>query len=218
MRGANAFWNSFYSGFLDLLYPPKCALCGELGPKSICESCFATFSRAPAGEHRTIHGVTATCALYPYSERMAQAVTRLKYERATALAAPMAELMRKGAEEFDLLVADIIVPVPIHWTRRFLRGFNQSELLCEAMPKESVRPDALRRIRATRPQVGLDRAARLRNLSGAFRASPSVAGKTVLLVDDVLTTGHTAEECTKVLLRAGATDVRALFFAGDRAM
>jgi ComF family protein len=216
MREVSAFWSSFYNGLLDLVYPRKCALCGELGPKAICETCFATFSRAVSLERRPIHGVSATFALFPYSERMAQAVTRLKYERATALAGPMAQFMRAGAEEFDLLVADLIVPVPIHWTRRFLRGFNQSELLCEAMPSKAVCPRALRRIRATRPQVGLDRAARLKNLNGAFRADPCVAGKTVLLVDDVLTTGHTAEECSRVLLEAHATDVKALFFAGDR--
>lgn len=216
MPAVNAFWNSFYKGLLDLVYPPKCALCGELGPESICETCFATFARATSAEPRPIPGVSATCALYPYSERMAQAVTRLKYERATSLAAPMAQLMRAGAEEFDLLAADLVVPVPIHWTRRFLRGFNQSELLCEAMPSAAVCVRALCRIRPTRPQVGLDRSERLKNLSGAFRADPCVKGKDVLLVDDVLTTGHTAEECARALHEAGARDVKALFFAGDR--
>ena len=161
-------------------------------------------------------GLSATYALYAYSDRAAQAVTRLKYERATSLAGPMAKLMRAGAEELDLLSLGLIVPVPIHWTRRFRRGFNQSELLCEAMPAASVCPSALRRIRATRPQVGLARAERLRNLNGAFRADPSVSGKSVLLVDDVLTTGHTAEECARALREAGASDVKALFFAGDR--
>jgi ComF family protein len=228
MPAVNACLNSFFRSLLDLLYPPKCGLCGELGAEAICPACRAGLLPRPASAARAVAGVSVSRALYPYAEGSGKAVKRLKYERVTSLAEPMAQLMREGAEEHELLDVDLIVPVPIHWTRRCRRGFNQAELLCEAFgPRGSQRasgdkalplvcPRALRRVRATRSQVGLDRERRLRNLSGAFRAAACVAGKRILLVDDVLTTGHTAEECAKTLRQAGATDVKALFFAGDR--
>ncbi len=212
---------------MDLLYPPKCALCGELGTEAICAACGAELDAASQKAGRLPDGLSGAAALYPYSSPAGRAVRRLKFDRVTSLGAPMSARMRDGAIERGLSVVDLIVPVPIHWTRRCRRGFNQSELLVEAFGR-SVPPSAvgsrpapvvclraLRRIRATRPQVGLDREQRIRNLSGAFRADSCVSGKRVLLVDDVLTTGHTAEECARALREAGAADVVGLFFAGD---
>jgi competence protein ComFC len=230
MPAANTSLSSFCRGLLDLLYPPKCALCGELGTEAVCPECRAGFAPQHPNETRQVAGLSAVRALFAYADVSGRAVKRLKYERVTSLAAPMGQLMLEGAEEHELLGVDLIVPVPIHWTRRCRRGFNQSELLCEAFGRPALvadlpnRPNgtpavcygALRRIRATRPQVGLDRERRLRNLSGAFRAHPCVSGMRVLLIDDVLTTGHTAQECAKTLREAGAAEVKALFFAGDR--
>jgi len=151
--------------------------------------------------------------LYPYRDRVGQAVRRLKFSRATALGPILAEMMREGAVRVGLVDYDLIVPIPIHWSRRCLRGFNQSELLSETF--ERVDSKALRRIRRTKPQTRLSREERMHNLDGAFRASPSVAGKRVLLIDDVLTSGQTARECAKALGEAGAIEVAALALAGE---
>lgn len=151
--------------------------------------------------------------MYVYSGRAAQAVKRLKYERRTSLARPMAGELARVRTELAL-EGEIVIPVPIHWTRRCHRGFNQAEMLCEAMPAEHCRTDLLRRVRATRPQAALTLEERLVNLKGAFAARP-VAAVSVLLVDDVLTTGHTAEECGRALLAAGARSVGVLAFAGE---
>lgn len=151
-------------------------------------------------------------AAFRYDGRAAQAVRRLKYDRATALAAPMASLLAEAAGRLRLDEVDAVVPVPIHFLRRCSRGFNQSELLCERFEPALVRTDLLRRVRFTRPQVGLTREQRSRNLRDAFRASRKVEGLSVLLVDDVLTGGFTMLECARTLTDAGAACVQGLVF------
>lgn len=201
---------------LDVVYPAKCGLCDLLGEEPICSICLASFERF----EQPIHEAYGTSTLdrwadvFRYEDRAGQAVRDLKYSRSTWIAGPMAQMLAEAAQELGLLEVDLIIPVPIHWTRFCTRGFNQAELLCEQLPREMVRRGLLFRTRATRPQVGLDPEIRTQNLRGAFMALPEVKGRRVLLVDDVLTTGHTARECASALKRAGAAEVWALAFAG----
>ena len=122
--------------------------------------------------------------------------------------------------------AECLVPVPLHRGRLWRRRFNQSALLARAIAASAGRPcvaTALVRVRATRSQVGLSRAARAENLSGAFRVTAAeqhrIRGRRVLLVDDVMTTGATGNAAARALLRGGATSVDLLTFAlvGDPA-
>lgn len=159
-------------------------------------------------------GLEFKSILFDYSGRAAQAVQHLKYARGTSVADWMAKRLAAFADENTLLGCDVIVPVPIHWSRRCYRGFNQAELLTSALPRDLVRTDLLKRTRATRPQVDLSLEERLANLEGAFQASPGVAKLRVLLVDDVCTTGQTAKECARALREAGAQSVGVLAFAG----
>lgn len=205
---------SFFRHLLDLVYPPKCALCGEIGEPAICPHCFAEMALVERSRTE-LTGLASAYFLFNYEGRASQAVKRLKYDGVTSLGAPMAKLMLASAEKLNLLSADFVVPVPIHWTRQFQRGFNQAQLLTEAMPADIVNSQILRRIKATRPQVGLSGEERSRNIQNAFEASPQVLGKRILLIDDVLTTGHTAKECARMLLAAGAVEVKGLFFAGE---
>lgn len=123
-------------------------------------------------------------------------------------------MSRLLAERTGALLGDLLVPVPIHWTRLNARGFNQSERLAEALRGAVHAPGVLERVRATRPQVGLDRAERLENLRGAFRATSDVKGRRVIVVDDVMTSGGTANECARALKEAGAKSVALVAFAG----
>lgn len=201
---------------LDWVYPPKCALCGRMGPRGLCDDCREEFIPL----ERTVQRLgppsplQSQASLFRYDGRARQAVRRLKYERATSIAPPMASMIASGALELGIMDWDVIVPVPIHWRRRCERGFNQSELLAAALPKRQVRSDLLKRTRATRPQVGLSISQRLQNLRGAFQASAQAAGRRVALLDDVLTSGGTATACAHALLAAGAEEVCVFTFAG----
>src|SRR4051794_36598276 len=121
-------------------------------------------------------------------------------------------MTRAGRELFE--GADALVPVPLHWRRLWARRFNQSAALAEAISRESgvkIAHMPLRRVKATAQQVGLSRTERATNVQGAFRVAPSgkadVAGRRLILVDDVLTSGATADACARALLRAGALQV-----------
>ncbi len=146
-------------------------------------------------------------------------VHRLKYEDRHDLARPMARMMA-GAGRDLIAQADCIVPVPLHRWRLWRRRFNQAALLARPLADGAglpFLPHALIRQRATRSQVGLSRAGRAENLSGAFHVPPAeahrLAGLRVLLVDDVRTTGATANAAARALLRGGAASVDLLTFA-----
>lgn len=194
---------------LDWLYPAKCALCGEFDDRPICPVCKSDMPSASDGQSPGPHPVGSHTALYRYTGRAAQAVRRLKYDRVLSHAGEMAQEMFVGLERFDATAYQAIVPVPIHWSRQCARGFNQAEVLSEALRAGGlpVRSDHLARTRRTRQQVGLNPAQRLANLKNAFRADASVNGMTILLIDDVITSGGTARECASTLLTAGALRV-----------
>ncbi len=203
------------SPLLDLLYPPKCALCGTLGAEPVCSICFSDFREQPAAKYSTPEPLDFASALFDYTGPAARVVQKLKYQRVTSLVDWMAEVLYEGAQERGLLQVDAIIPVPIHWSREAVRGFNQAEVLCEAMPSELVRKDALRRVKATRSQVGLSHEERAKNLEGAFEAKAHDLSY-VLLVDDVLTSGGTAVQCAAALKGAGVIEVGILTFAAER--
>jgi ComF family protein len=155
-------------------------------------------------------------AVGPYDGVLKDLVHALKYGARRSLAARLGPLLRDAAGTL-LEDADAAVPVPLHTTRQWTRGFNQADLLARTLGPP-VWP-ILRRSRATRPQAGLSAAARRRNMAGAFRVRRlpawrrQAAGRTLVLVDDVSTTGETLLACAAALREAGAADVRAVVSA-----
>lgn len=227
---------------LNLFFPPRCAACG-VGTEqahTLCAPCFESLHiiSQPACEccgfpFEYDPGAGAQCGaclekLPPYSKGWAvlryddaakSLVTRLKYADKTHLAPFLGHLMAAHGEPV-LAGAELLVPVPLHWRRMFSRRYNQSLLLAREVSRASaipLLPDGMKRVRHTPPQASLSRKERLDNVRGAFavktKGKAAVKGKTVVLVDDVMTTGATIHACCKALKRAGAKEVRVLTLA-----
>ena len=198
---------------LAFLMPPCCAACGypfeyDAGAGALCGSCLASppaFARARAALR--------------YDEASRGLILALKHGDRTDTAPALAGWMAQSGAEL-LREADLIAPVPLHRLRLLARRFNQAALLAQGIARRSgvaCVPDLVERRRRTRSQGGLSAAGRARNVRGAFAVNPTrttlVSGKRVVLVDDVLTTGATAEACAATLLRAGAAAVDVLTLA-----
>lgn len=189
--------------------PPCCATCGDalpaFGPVSDPSEKCARCRLAPPLP-------SAAAALGPYAGALQALVQALKYDSRTSLARPLAERMRAAAARI-LDGADAVVPVPLHRSRERRRGFNQARELARHLGLPTL--DALIRSRATPSQADLPAARRHANVRGAFalRRGVSVRGLTLVIVDDVSTTGATLNACALPLLEAGAAEVRALTVA-----
>jgi ComF family protein len=190
-----------------------CRICGiplqgEAGDDACCDDCA---SHPPAFSHGR------AAVLYQGGGR--KLVLALKHGDRMDLAWPLAQWMARAGEDLTAK-ADLIAPVPLHRWRLLRRRYNQSAELARhvgALAGRPVLPDLLIRQRMTPSQDGLDRAARLQNQSGAFAVNPRfsarIAGKRLLLVDDVLTTGATLSCCAETCLQAGAEQVDVLVLA-----
>jgi len=208
---------------LTLLAPSCCAACDEPIDRhaAFCPACASSLVPLEATEQRAGHGdplgIRPLVAFGAYGGALREALRRFKYGARPDLGRPLGELGRRAARQARLR-ADLVVPVPLHARRLGERGFNQAALLARLVAVEvggQLLPRALRRSRATAPQAGLDRAARRRNVAGAFvaRAPARIRGRSVVLVDDVATTGATLEDCARALREAGAREVSALVVA-----
>lgn len=197
-------------GSLRFLGPPWCANCQlpfdyDRGEGSVCAECMA--------EPPPHDGVRAAVAYGPVARHVA---LRLKYGGKTAHAATMAEAMARLMPEG----AELLVPVPLHRWRIWGRGFNQAALIAAALSRASGVPadvHLLRRVRATPVLRGLGPRGRAKAVAGAFALAPeakgALAGKTIVLVDDVHTSGATARACAGILKRGGALRVILLCWA-----
>jgi len=226
---------------LDLALPPLCPACREpVEGRGLCPACWSklSFITRPYCERLGIPfvydpgpGILSMEAIAdPPAYNRARAAVRFdEISRALVHAfkygdrldlAPMLGRWTGHAGRELLAEADALVPVPLHWRRSWARRFNQSALLATAISAESgvpVTAGALKRVKATAQQVGLSRSERAANVQGAFRVpeagKSAVAGRRLVLVDDVLTSGATVEGCARALLRAGAQNVDVLIFA-----
>ncbi|MFN8830874.1 MAG: ComF family protein [Labrys sp. (in: a-proteobacteria)] len=154
-----------------------------------------------------------------YAGLAVELVHRLKYSDRDDVAPLLGSLMARAGSDL-LSDADALIPIPLHRWRLLRRRFNQSALLCDEIARLTGVPHdpfTLQRVRRSTPQVGLSRAERLRNVQGAFTVPEerrvAIAGRRLVLVDDVVTSGATAEAATRTLLRAGAARVDLLSFA-----
>jgi ComF family protein len=188
---------------LDLISEPYCPLCGipfgaEKMTSHLCGDCLGS-----------VHRFDRARATGFYQGLMREVVHRFKYGGQTFLVNPLARmLIGPGKELTRLHRIDTIVPVPLHYKRLRQRGFNQASLLARrlgSLLKIPVDYSSLKRTRWTDPQIGLSRNQRAANVKGAFslKAREKIRGKGILLLDDVLTTGETVNQCVRVLKKDG---------------
>lgn len=196
---------------ITLIHPPLCLCCGVEfnagGDSHLCGACLAKppyFNRARA--------------IFRYDDASRALVHSFKYGGRTVGRQTFRTLTSHVASMADLSSPELIVPVPLHPRRLKERGFNQALVLAQILfseDKKLIYPDLMTRNRWTEPQVGLSGQDRRQNLSGAFsvRDKGKIVGRRILLIDDVLTTGTTLNECAKVLKSCGAIQVEALTLA-----
>ncbi len=219
-----------------LLAPGRCVLCGLAShrQRDLCDVCETDLPRVidpcPRCALPMAPGVSGSCGpclLRPPRYLSLQAAARyedpadllvqaLKFGGLRAAAKVMAEVMYERLPAASLPPDAWLLPVPLHPWRQWRRGFNQSTLIAEELARLGgwrLITRAVRRRRSTRPQSGLNRAGRRRNLAHAFEARPGRVPGKVIIIDDVVTTGTTLDALTRALLHAGATEVHAWAFA-----
>jgi ComF family protein len=196
---------------ITFLGRPCCACCGlpfefDLGESALCGECAREkprFDRARAALR--------------YDDASRKLILAFKHGDRLHLAPAFGPWLKRAGEEL-IRDADLVIPVPLHWTRLFARRYNQAAVLAQALRAAGgppVAPDALIRTRRTPPQGKGNREARRRNVAAAFAVKPgrNLKGMRLLLIDDVLTTGATVAECARVLKRKGAARVDVLTLA-----
>ena len=225
------------------VFPDECRVCGEalrgVSRIPVCAPClsdpqplmaehFCVACRTPFLNHFPLDesgrcplcrlGLTGFDAVYSYGSyegSLRKLIHLFKYDKIYSLARPLAGFLARVLPREERF--DAIVPMPLHWRRRWERGFNQSELLAGEIAKKWNVPvtRAVRRVKPTPSQAGLTNAKRRANVGGAFAVKRNVRldGARLLLVDDVLTTGATAAACARALKRAGAAHVALLAVA-----
>jgi len=208
---------AFGGALLDLAFPPRCPACGDAPqPASpFCALCEGAIDPVPgepgvSGEPGVAGDVRAGAL---FGGPIADAIHALKYGDRAEAAVPLGRWL---AGRVEVPPGARVVWVPLGRLRRIQRGYDQAMLLAGSFSRASglrLLRGAMRRVRETPPQVGRDRAARARNVEGAFAASKAVSGLDLVLVDDVVTTGATAEAACQALREAGARSITVVALA-----
>jgi len=197
-------------GLVSLSYCPRCG--SSIGPnipvrEDGCPGCPGTLPR-----------FARVCRLGPYTDPLRIVIRELKYRRRDTMRRRLGQMLGKAvsagiADDDDEGGFDLVMPVAMHWRRRIVRGWDHARTLSRAVARELGLPvgNELYRVRNTPPQVHLPRSRRIENVRGAFAVTPrgakALAGAHILLVDDVTTTGATANEAARTLFRAGVARV-----------
>jgi ComF family protein len=240
LRLARGAWSHASRLALDIALPTLCVACREpVNGEGVCAKCWAKLSFIaqpycprlgipfvydPGPELLSMEAIAnppayqRARAAVRYDD-VARTLHALKYQDRTDLAPAMGRWMARAGHEL-LGEADALVPVPLHWRRGWSRRYNQSGALARVIERQTgvkLASEALRRVRPTQQQIGLSRTERASNVQGAFKVAPDrkadIAGRRVILIDDVLTSGATVDACARALLRAKAAQVDVLVFA-----
>jgi ComF family protein len=217
-------------GFLQLIFPPVCLVCQDIIQeinelKIVCTPCLNKIQLVPPNFSREqILSRLNPCyldhleAIFQFDDIVQTIIHQIKYQKADRLAHAFAAFARQAGNQTFFQQEGLVTPVPLFAAREKERGFNQSRLIAAGFYRESkdlIYPQLLGRTRATLTQTELNREERRKNVAKAFTVNDrkSVAGKSIILVDDVVTTGATMNECAQALKNAGAQRVSGLTLA-----
>jgi ComF family protein len=231
------FWRSAHSvrqTLLDLLFPPRCVICGSADVDWYCAPCRSKIDRIlpplcvhcgrPLDRQACSYCRTAPLeidgirAIAFFEGNLRKAIHAFKYKHRPELVRVLGSLVSEYIS-IHPLPADVITAVPLHTVRERSRGYNQSLLLARFLGAQTNLPvweNALTRIRATQPQTQLNAVERIANVQGAFASDTRVAGRRILLIDDVCTTGATMNACSVALKQCGVRSVWGLALARGR--
>jgi len=212
-----------YHYIMSLLFPPKCVLCGRLLKRNetdLCPDCRRDAPQYPNRKEK-LQFLDSFAAVWYYEGSVRKSLLRYKFYNARSFAGPYGRLLAMKLLQIHPEGFEVLTWVPVSRLRRFRRGYDQVELLARAVGKElGMDPvPTLQKVRHNRPQSRIfGEEKRRANVLGAYRVPDreQIAGKRVLLLDDILTTGATAGECARVLLSAGAKEVHCAAVAAAR--
>jgi ComF family protein len=191
----------------------------------ICEECAERAEAGKLDSQDLVQPVESELfrvfSAFPYSGAYRDAVARFKFEGRKGMAAELGQMMRRVTDSYVFREAmkdcEVFVPVPLHKGRQRLRGYNQALLLADVLGELYNKPvaDCLKRVKRTSPMAKLSPEGRAKNIKDAFKVTQpeAVAAKSVMLIDDIFTTGATARECAAALKKGGAGRVCAFTFA-----
>ncbi len=212
-----------YHWLMRLLFPPKCVLCGKLLANEETDLCRECRIHAPYYPNRKLRAqfLDSFAAVWYYEGNVRRSLLRYKFYGARSYARSYGRLLAMTVEKEYPDGFDMLTWIPVSSLRRLRRGYDQVELLAKAVGKElGMEPVPLiKKVRHNRPQSGIHGSAQRRaNVLGAYRelSREQIAGKRILLLDDILTTGATAGEAARVLLTAGAKEVHCAAIAAAR--
>jgi ComF family protein len=219
-----------FDGLQRALFPPVCLICGQAGRVDVdcCAGCEAELPRLSGRCDRcgleldcdrplcgrcsmALPSFDATWPAFAYQNEIEKLIHRFKFHADLASGRLLGQLLARRLKDMNVPRPDVIMPVPLHIRRLFKRGFNQSALLCRDLAAEMDDlpwVNGLRRVRDTATQIHLPADRRAANVRGAFKlARLPESARSVVLVDDVMTTGSTLNECARVLRKAGVERV-----------
>lgn len=209
---------------LDLIFPPVCGFCGKVNNGYICKECLNIVNSLAVNKQESInnHFFNEYLYIFKYEEIIREKILEFKFENKSYLYRTFAEAILNNKKNIEFIKKyDFLVPVPIHKIRKRKRGYNQSELIARAISNEikniKLKTNIIIKEKNIVAQSTLNKKQREANIQNSFKVINSniIKNNKILLLDDILTTGSTANECSKVLLEAGCKEVGLITIAKD---
>lgn len=211
---------------LDLIYPPVCGICNKINPKYICENCEEKIEKYYINQiidyrkNKKMY-YDYQIKILKYENIIRDKIIDYKFKEKTYLHKTFEKMIINNQKIYSFLKKyDIMIPVPMYITKRWARGYNQTELIAKGLSKKlniKLKSNVLKKIRNTKKQSSLTKTERKQNIKDAFIVinENDIADKKIILFDDIITTGSTLNECSKILRKANVKEVAILTIAVD---